>query len=347
MRPVKHVQGTLSHPLNQILGTEASVRVLREILLLDIPIGIADLARRTMLQASGLPAVCARLEDLGTIETVGRGRSRQFRRAQRSPLVGALVNMFTAERARALTVMSDIRQRVQSMSLRAAWVEGPVARDEDRPEDPIVIVALTSADTVESMRTQLWGQLLPVQEAYDVAIELRVETEADLVAADDLRLADLETAIPLAGAPPIELARPRASEPMASRAKRHEDVDARLLRTGAAIAERLRTDTSLIEQALAYIDRRMPTASANEQLELREWKGVLSTMSVPRIRRLLTEDTARGRRLRQSLPFLGALNRTERERLLQEESLFGLLKRRIAPKQPLTIEEMNPASMDE
>lgn len=315
MRPTKHAQGTLSHPLNQILGTEASVRVLREILLSDIPIGIAELARRTMLQASGLPAVCARLEDLGVIETVGRGRSRQFRRTQRSPLVGPLVNLFTAERTRTLTVMSDIRQRVQSMALRAAWIEGPVARDEDRPEDPIVIVALANADAVESVRTMLWGQLLPIQEAHDVSIELRVETEADLVAADESRISDLTTAIPLAGAPPIELARPRASELAPSRARRHEDVDANLLRMAAAISERLSTDASLIEQALAYIDRRALTASPNEQLDLREWKNVLSTMSVPRVRRLLTEDSARGRRLRQSFPFHGALTPDERKRL--------------------------------
>ena len=318
MRPAKHIQGTLSHPLNQILGTEASVRVLREILLSDIPIGIAELARRTMLQASGLPAVCARLEDLGIIETVGRGRGRQLRRAKRNPLVDPLVSMFTAERSRAVMVLSDIRQRVQNMSLRAAWIEGPVARDEDRPDNPIVVVALTTADTVESVRTTLWGQLLPVQESHDVSIELRVETEADLVAADDSRIADLQTAMPLAGAPPIDIARPRAREPMASRPKRHEDVDANLLRMATAISERLRTDASLIEQAIAYIDRRVLTASPNEQLELREWKSVLTTMSVPRVRRLLVEDSARGRRLRQSLPFHGALTPADRERLSRD-----------------------------
>lgn len=320
MRPTKHIQGTISHPLNQILGTEASVRVLREILLSDIPIGIAELARRTMLQASGLPAVCARLEDLGVIETVGRGRSRQFRRAKRNSFVDPLVNMFTTERSRALTIMSEIRQRVQSMSLRAAWIEGPVARDEDRPDDPIVVVALASADNVESVRTLLWGQLLPMQEAYDVAIELRVETEADLVAADDSRISDLKTAVPLAGAPPIELARPRTPEPNAPQVKRHEDVDANLLRMATAISERLRTDASLIEQALAYIDRRALTASPNEQLELREWKSVLSTMSVPRVRRLLTEDSARGRRLRQSFPFHGALTPADRDRLSRDDA---------------------------
>jgi hypothetical protein len=76
----------------------------------------------------------------------------------------------------------------------------------------------------------------------------------------------------------------------------------------------------LVEAAAAYIERRMLTASGSERLELREWKTVLSTMSVPRICRLLVEESARGRRLRQSLPFLGALSPAEREQLLHTDS---------------------------
>jgi hypothetical protein len=262
------------------------------------------------------------LEDMGVIETVGRGRSRQFRRSSRGPLVNLLANVFAAERAHAETVLSEVRERVQgaASTMRAAWIEGPVARDEDRLGDAIVVVALTTAAAVEEVRMTLWGQLLQVQELRDVSIELRVETEADLVAADDARVAELARALPLIGAPPLDLARPRAVEVQTPRTKRHEDVDARLLRMATAIADRIRTDASLVEAAAAYIERRMLTASGSERLELREWKTVLSTMSVPRICRLLVEESARGRRLRQSLPFLGALSPAEREQLLHTDS---------------------------
>jgi hypothetical protein len=321
MRPAKHHQGTLTHPLNDILGTEASVRVLRAILLSDIPIGIAELARLTSLQASGLPTVCARLEDLGVIETVGRGRSRQFRRSPRSSLANPLANAFTTERSHAETVMMEVRQAVQggASMLRAAWIEGPVARNEDHIGDAIIVVALARADDVEQVRLALWGQLLHVQETRDVAIELRVETEADLVTSDDTRIRDLERALPLVGAPPIDLARPRATEPRAPRVKTHEEVDVRLLRMATAISDRIRTDASLIEAAIDYINRRALTASGTEQLELREWKSVLTTKSVPRIRRLLVEDSARGRRLRQSFPFTGVFSSDERDQLLRDD----------------------------
>jgi len=53
MRPTSRPQSALRCPLNHILGTEANVRVLRAILLSDIPIGVPELARRAELQPSG------------------------------------------------------------------------------------------------------------------------------------------------------------------------------------------------------------------------------------------------------------------------------------------------------
>src|SRR3972149_6177663 len=73
MRPISRLQSALRCPLNHLLGTEANVRVLRVILLSDIPIGVSEIARLAELQPSGVARVCARLEDLGVIEAVGRG----------------------------------------------------------------------------------------------------------------------------------------------------------------------------------------------------------------------------------------------------------------------------------
>ena len=53
-----------------------------------------------------------------------------------------------------------------------------------------------------------------------------------------------------------------------------------------------------------YINRRMLVATGSERLALREWHDVLRTTSIARLRRLLVQDDARGRRLRQSIPFV-------------------------------------------
>ena len=323
MRPTKHPQSALRCPLNHILGTEANVRVLRVLFLSPVPLGIAELARQTALQASGLSRVCANLEDLGVIETVGRGRNRQFWRRQVRPLVQEIATLFGVEQSRAEQILGRVRAAAQasSGSIGAAWLEGPVADRTDGPGDAIIVGALVDDAAVESVRDQIWAQLLVVQEELDVSIELRLMTQADLRTADESRLRELERAQPLVGAPPIELARPaapdRSRDPI-FRAKRHESVDRRLLRIATAIAERLKRDPSLVQRAMDHVERRLLTASGSERLALREWQALLRSNSAPRLRRLLVQDDARARRLRQSLPFVDVLSPDERKTLLRD-----------------------------
>src|SRR3989304_4752199 len=96
MRPISRLQSALRCPLNHMLGTEANVRVLRVILLSDIPIGVSEIARLAGLQRRGVARVCARLGDLGVIEAVGRGpRDRPDTRSPRFAPRGAPVGPFS------------------------------------------------------------------------------------------------------------------------------------------------------------------------------------------------------------------------------------------------------------
>ena len=317
MRPTGRPQSTLRYPLNHILGPEASVRVLRVVMLSDIPIGVSELARLTLLQASGVARVCTRLEDLGVLEAVGRGsRNRQYRVAPRFPFSAALRNVFSEERARADRILTDVRSAVgSSAQIRAAWVEGPVALGIDGPGDALIVGALAEPTDVNAVRLDLWRSLLAIQQGSDVTAELRVVTLADLKTSNRQRLAELEHVLPLRGPPPLDLLSADAPAPPSRpgvRAKRHDILDARAKAIARAIADRLRRDPSLVEDARRYIERRLPSASPGEGLELQEWLGILSTMSVPRLRRFLVQDDSRATRLRQSLPFLNALSDAER-----------------------------------
>ncbi len=318
MRPTSRPQSALRCPLNQILGTEANVRVLRVVLLSDIPIGVSELARRAELQASGVARVCMRLEDLGVIEAVGRGaRNRQYRKAARFSFANALQQLFREEGQRAIGVMQALQNTVQNSLpwARAAWIEGPVALGTDRPGDPIVVTALVDPAAVDTARVEVWQRLLPVQSNHDVAIELRVVTLADLETADTARLAELEQVRPLMGPLPLDLLSasrsPQAPTTKASK-KRHEHLDMRTKEIARLVAERIGRDPSLVEDARRYLERRLPSASPGERLELQEWQTILSTMSIPRLRRFLLQDDARATRLRQSSPFLNALSQEER-----------------------------------
>jgi hypothetical protein len=317
MRPPATPQSAFRFPLNHVLGAAANVRILRVISLSDIPIGAAELARRTSLRLPGVARVCERLEDLGVIEAIGRGmRGRQYRRASRFPLMAALGGLFSAERDRAELIMRDVRDAVPRghTHVRSAWLEGPVALGTDAPLEPLVVGVLAEPAAVEDVRLSTWQRLLGIQRSHDVTLELKVVTMAELATADKAWMTDLEQARPLFGPLPLDVLtaqKPRARKET-GRARKHGDFDARSLMYAEEIAERIRKDPSLVEEAQRYIERRLPSASPGERLELEEWQGLLTTMSIPRLRRFLVQDTPQARRLRQSSPFVRVLSAEER-----------------------------------
>lgn len=320
MRKPSVTQSALRAPLNQILGAEANVRVLRTILLSPNPLGAAEIARRTSLQPVGVPKVCSKLEDLGCITTVGTGRNRQFQRAPRSELMHQLSMLFDVERQRADRVFSEITEAVRSIAgIEAAWMEGPVVLGTDVPADALTVGVLTSAESVEKVRHPIWSALLAIQLRNDVVLELSVVTTAELMTATSDRLDDLADAKPIVGAPPIAFTarKERWDHRNPKRSGKHESLDAGLKQTAAAIAERLRVDPSLASRAREYIDRTLPSVAGGEALELREWMDILDTMSVSRLRRFMIGDDARATRLRQSMPFLMVLSRDEHQAILK------------------------------
>ncbi|MHB1861351.1 MAG: hypothetical protein ACYCVL_00140 [Gemmatimonadaceae bacterium] len=326
MRPTARPQSALRSPLNQILGTEANVRVLRAIFLSDIPIGVSELARVTALQLSGVARVCVKLEDLGVIETVGRGaRNRQYRRAGRFALANALSTVFLEERNRANHIFADIRQAVQTVHphIRAAWIEGPVATGTDRPENAVDVAVLADSASVEFVRTELWKLLLGVQQQWDVSVELHVRSLADLKTAPPVDRDRWTNVILLFGPSPLDLLHTGSdSSPIPPRptSRGHALRDEQAAMLAHAIADRIRRDPSIVEDARQYIARRLADASSGEQLELREWSAILSAMSIARLRRFLVENTDRAVRLRQSLPFLDVIPKQERDALMAAAS---------------------------
>lgn len=323
MRPTKRPQSALRYPLNHVLGTEASVRVLRVLMLSDIPIGVSELARLAQLQPSGVARVCAQLEDLGVIESVGRGsRNRQFRRSPRFALSNQLVGLYTGERIWGESVFSSLQSLVRSIAPlpRAAWVEGPVALGTDVPGEAVVVGLLVEPDRVEALREQVWPQLIGIQRERDIVMDLRILTMAELQTADPRRRSELERVELLLGPPPLDL----IPTPVLTKTLRpptagsHDWLDTRSRALARAIADKLRRDPSILEDARRFVDRRILSASPGERMELEEWRGILTTMSVPKLRRFLVGEDARATRLRQSLPFPNALTEQERDRALKQ-----------------------------
>lgn len=318
MRPTTHPQSALRAPLNHLLGTEANVRILRVLAMARTPLGRSELARRAALQASGVRRTADRLAALGIVELVGAGPRQQIRWREEHPLAPLLRGLFEAESARTERLLTGLRHAAGAMvpPPDAVWIEGAFAVGADRPGDPLLVGVIARSRDADQAAQQLRENIAGLEREEDVTIELRTRSLADLQALRRAEREALGRAIPVFGLPPEAL----MAEPKPAGGRRpqwtHADQDASALSLAAAVVAKLTEDPGLVDRAREHIARRLAEASSREQGELREWDLVLRTMSLPRLRRFLTDPGERATRLRQTLPFLGVLSQAERNAAL-------------------------------
>lgn len=322
MRPVLNRQSALKAPLNEILGREANVRVLRVLVCTQTPMTASKLAESTGLHISGISRTVSHLEEFGIVDLVGVGSRRPVQLRRTHPLASALEALFHAESARFDTVverLTDAAGRAEPLP-RAAWLQGAVIEQRDELEDPLVVGVLCRAHDLDKTVASLESALGDLELEMDVTIEVRGRTEADLLAGTNKELTAIGQALPLLGPPPLAIINAASkSGARTARPRRpfsHAELDARARDFAAAIARRLQTDPSLVARARTHIADRLPRASAGERRELREWDRILRTMSLPRLRRFLLDTGERATRLRQTFPFTGILTAKEQRELL-------------------------------
>jgi hypothetical protein len=163
-------------------------------------------------------------------------------------------------------------------------------------------------------------EIAVIEKRFDIPIEVRGLTIADLSVMDAQHRQSLADVVLIAGVPPGALIR---ADRMTTGTLRqdlptlHSDRENESLLLARVLSERIRRDPSTIKKAAAYAKRRLQTASSRESKELQEWLRILQTYPVPRLRRFLTDSSERAIRLRQSSPFFGALSPKERDELLR------------------------------
>ena len=303
--------------MNHLLGTEANVRILRALATTRVPMSKAAIARRAALNPSGTARSVEHLTTLGIIESLGTGSRRLYQLRREQPLSSLLVHLFTAELELFEAVVDGIRAIVHRIKPppRAAWIQGPVAAESDAPGDPIVVGILASAKSIDETAETLGAAVADLERTYDVSIPVHGLTSADIAALPEAARAQLEKTVPLLGPPPLELIRERHPDRSVNRSRSHEDLDRRALELARAVADRLSEDPTLIERAQRYVTRRLGRSSPRERQTYEEWDRVLRTMSISRLKRFLVEHSERATRLRQSLPFVDALSKGDRESL--------------------------------
>ncbi len=107
---------------------------------------------------------------------------------------------------------------------------------------------------------------------------------------------------------------PRVDSQTASPFSSHRVLDARSLALHCLIAQKIMADPSLIDITHRNLAAWRKKASGAEPHYLAEWQRILAR-PWPQVAGLITEQSAKATRLRQSSPFAGVLSTVERRRI--------------------------------
>jgi hypothetical protein len=315
MRKPKIAQPSLHTPLNDVLGTEANVRLLRVLALAGSPMGAGELAKRAHLARTSIYPALETLERTGIVEFVGAGAQRQIQFRLKHPLGRPIRVLFAAEAERISGLIAALRAIGDKLPARpiSIWMEHADATGGDH--DSLTLWVLAQPAHLTSLTDHLSELIGAVEMRYGVDLDVRPVTRSELERRAKTSPGQLEEAMLVLGVPPAALAGRTAGR--TARPHMHEEHDERARRLAAAIAARLKRNPSLIRRAREQLQERAEHASPAENRELKEWMRILTTMSPARLQRFLVERTERATRLRQSLPMLDLLTPAERAAVLK------------------------------
>lgn len=308
MRPIAFDQDPLRHPLNELFGTRAHVRLLRVMANeVDGPLSSSDVAKRAGLTVPGAQKALERLYRSGFVSRVGGGRKHQYEIRRSGMLMQIALKLFEAEKDRYAQLLSTIKKVIKNLTPppHAAWIQ---AYPKDIGE-PLTLGLLHESRLLTSCVRQLRARLNQVENAFDLTIELEGYTRADI---SDLKPDDLILLYGVMPSPASPL-RQHEGKPLT-----HWESDRRLHILSRKLAKAIEQDTSLLRRAKDHVERLLKEDQGTATRDLMEWRDILEMYSIQRLSRFLTSTSERAKRLRQSNPLFAILSNDERTRLAND-----------------------------
>jgi DNA-binding transcriptional ArsR family regulator len=306
-------------PLNEIFGTEANVRLVRELSLRSTSLTAGELAKHAMLSRTSIYPALRELERTGVVEFIGAGARRLVQLRKQYPLSRNLRELFRAEARRFDAITIALRELLSALPRApiSAWVD---PGENLQSTDTLTLYLVARPEELDTLTDYLNDRLTDVERKYDIHIAVHGLTRSELETLDRTPLVTRNSVVLLGGVPPVALlerSRPAANT---STLVSHDEHDARSRRLALAIAAKIRRDPGLIAIAEDRAKRRARESGPRERRELTEWIRILSTMSPARLQRFLLEDTERAVRLRQTLPALNLLSPIERDAVIRSQT---------------------------
>ena len=306
MRPIVSDQNSLRNPLNELLGTQARVRLLRVLANeVDGSLTAPNAAEHAGLTIPGAHKALKRLVQSGFVVRVGGGRKHQYELCRSDKLVSAIAELFQSEKKRYEDLLSAIKDKLAKLVpyARAAWIQ-------DFPNefgDPMILGVLHETKHLSGYIQRLQKQLYQVQRDFDLTIEVNGYTKADLPDSEADKVTPLYGVLPF----PDEYSREMYTTPLT-----HEQKDQQMLELSRKLAKAIDLDTSLVRRAKEHVQRMLKSDHGSATKDIEEWHDILESYSIRRLSQFLISTSQRANRLRQSNPFFAILTIEERSRLI-------------------------------
>jgi DNA-binding transcriptional ArsR family regulator len=319
MRPPKEHQNHLVHPLNEIFGTEANVRLLRVLVLQNTSLTAGELAKRAMLGRSSIYPALRDLERAGVVEFIGAGARKLVQLRSGYPLSRILTELFHAEANRFDALTTALRELLSGMPHApiSAWIDR--GGENLGTTETLTLNVVARPKELDVLTDYLNERLGDLERQYDVHIAVHALMPSELETLYCPPLTTANSVVLLGGVPPAALLERFRSTTKNSTIVSHDEHDTRSRRLAVAIAAKIRRDPGLIAIAQERVRRRAREASPRERRELTEWIRILS-MPPARLQRFLLEDSERAIRLRQTLPALNFLSPVERDAVMRSQT---------------------------
>jgi len=306
MRPVVSEQNSLRHPLNELLGKEAHVRLLR-VLANEIegPLTASDAARRAGLTLPGAHKALRRLLQTGFIVRIGAHRSHQYELRRSDKLVMAVLKLFHYEKKRYEDLVGFIKDRIEKQVpyARAAWIQEFPAEFGEALTIGILHETKHLANYVDGLQKQLYE----IERNFDLTIELNGYTKADLPELDADEVTSLYGVLPF---------KDKFNRELYSTPLTHKERDQNMLEISRRLADAIEHDTALIRRAKEHVQRLLKNDIGAATKDIEQWRDILESYSTQRLSHFLISTSDRANRLRQSNPLFAILKPEERSRLL-------------------------------
>lgn len=161
-------QSALRYPLTIMLGTDANVRVLRELSQHGGLLSSPSLASQSGLSRASAWVALASLEGIGIVSSKGTGKARLYQFNYNHPLATSLAAVFEEEAVRYSNIRTAIAEAASSIHPKAVavWIYGSVARGEDGPDSDLDLAVVSLAENLESALKEIREALVAKAEKF-------------------------------------------------------------------------------------------------------------------------------------------------------------------------------------